>query len=158
MSATKKTMKGKTLALNKRGKFDYEILETFEAGIVLTGPETKSAKEGHIQLKGAFVSVNDKQAILRSAYIAPYKPANLGDSYDPNADRILLMHKRELKRLMGKKKEAGLTLLPIRVYLLGRLVKVEVVLARGKKKYEKKDAIKKRELDREARTRMYSQG
>jgi len=158
MSATKKTMKGKTLALNKRGRFDYEILETFEAGIVLTGPETKSAKEGHVQLKGAFVSVNDKQAVLKSAYIAPYKPANLGDSYDPNRDRGLLMHKRELKRLIGKKKEAGLTLLPIRVYLLGRFVKVEVVLARGKKKYEKKDAIKKRELDREARTRMYNKG
>jgi len=158
MSATKKTMKGKTLALNKRGRFDYEILETFEAGIVLTGPETKSAKEGHVQLKGAFVSVNDKQAVLKSAYIAPYKPANLGDSYDPNRDRVLLMHKRELKRLIGKKKEAGLTLLPIRVYLLGRFVKVEVVLARGKKKYEKKDAIKKRELDREARTRMYNKG
>jgi len=157
MPHTKKTV-GKTLALNKRARFDYDWLEIYEAGMALTGAETKSAKEGHLQLKGAFVSVSDSEVALKNAYIAPYKPAHLGESYDPNRDRKLLLHKRELKRLIGKQREAGLTLIPTRVYLRGRYVKVEIALARGKKQYEKKQAIKKRELDREVRTRMYSRG
>ena len=156
MSKVPKSSGGKTLALNKRAKFDYDLLETYEAGIALTGAETKSAKEGHVQLKGAFVGMSDSEATLKSAYIAPYKPAHVGESYDPNRERKLLLHKRELRRLIGKQKEAGLTLVPIRVYLRGRYVKVEIALARGKKKYEKRQAIKKRELDREVRTRMHT--
>src|SRR3989338_2741469 len=155
MPHTKKTV-GQTLALNKRARFDYDWLDTYEAGVSLTGAETKSAKDGHLQLKGAFVSMSDSEATLKNAYIAAYKPAHLGDSYDPNRERKLLLHKRELKRLIGKQREAGLTLIPARVYLRGRYVKVEIALARGKKQYEKKQAIKKRELDREVRTRMYS--
>ena len=157
MPHTKKTV-GKTLALNKRARFDYDWLEIYEAGMALTGAETKSAKDGHLQLKGAFGSMSDSEATLKNAYIAPYKPAHLGESYDPNRDRKLLLHRRELKRLIGKQREAGLTLIPTRVYLRGRYVKVEIALARGKKQYEKKQAIKKRELDREVRTRMYSRG
>ncbi len=156
MAQTTKQSVGKTLALNKRVRFDYDLIETYEAGMALTGAETKSAKEGHIQLKGAFVSMSDSEAALKNAYIAPYKPAHLGDSYDPTRERKLLLHKRELKRLIGKQREAGLTLIPTRVYLRGRYVKVEIALARGKKQYEKKQAIKKRELDREVRTRMYT--
>jgi SsrA-binding protein len=146
---------GKTLTFNKRATFDYDVLEKFEAGVALTGAETKSAKDGHIQLKGAYVSVDANKAVLKNSYIAPYKPANLSDLYEPNRERKLLLHKREIKRLIGKMREAGLTLIPTRVYLHGRLVKIELALARGKKKYEKKAAIKKRELDREVRTRMY---
>jgi len=156
MAQTKPTSTGKTLALNKRARFDYDFIEVYEAGISLTGAETKSVKEGHVQLKGAFVSLGDSGAILKSAYIAAYKPAHQGEGYDPNRERRLLLHKREIQRLIGKTKEAGLTIVPIRVYLRGRYVKLEMALARGKKNYEKKDAIKKRELDREIRTRMYS--
>lgn len=156
MSGKKQSSGGKTVALNKRAKFDYDLLETYEAGIALTGAETKSVKEGHVQLKGAFVSTGVSGATLKSAYIAPYKPAHQGESYDPNRERALLLHKRELRRLIGKQMEAGLTLVPIRVYLHGRYVKVEIALARGKKKYEKRQTIKKRELDREVRTRMHT--
>jgi len=156
MAKTKPQSEGKTVALNKRARFDYDFVETYEAGIALSGAETKAVKEGHVQLKGAYVSLNDAEAVLKSAYIAPYKPAHQGEGYDPNRERKLLLHKRELQRLIGKTKEAGLTIVPIRVYLHGRYVKVEIALARGKKNYEKKDAIKKRELDREVRTRMYS--
>lgn len=155
MTAKETSTGGKTLAFNKRATFDYDVMEKFEAGIALTGAETKSAKEGHLQLKGAYVSVDADKVILKNSYISPYKPANLSDAYDPNRERKLLLRKREINRLIGKMHEAGLTLIPTRVYLHGRLVKVEIALARGKKKYEKKAAIKKRELDREIRTRMY---
>lgn len=147
-------MGGGTLAQNKRVSFDYDVLESFEAGVALTGAETKSVKAGHVQLKGAFVSFDEGGVVLKGAYIAPYKPAHLPDEYDPDRTRRLLLHKREVKRLIGKKQEAGLTIIPRRVYLRGSRVKVEVVLARGKKKYEKKEAIKKRELDREVRTHL----
>ncbi|MDA1038267.1 MAG: SsrA-binding protein SmpB [bacterium] len=156
--AKKKTSKPTSgnLAVNKRATFDYDLVEKFEAGIVLTGAETKSAKAGHVQLKGAYVSLNADKAVLRSAYIAPYKPANQPEGYDPYHDRGLLLHKRELTRLVGKMKEAGLTLVPIRVYISRRLVKVEIALARGKKQFEKRAAIKKRDVDREIRTRMHT--
>lgn len=154
MSKTKQKTNGGLLAQNKRATFDYEVLESFEAGIALSGAETKSAKAGHVQLKGAFVSFDERGVVLKGAYIAPYKPANLSDDYDPNRVRRLLLHKREVKRLIGKKQEAGLTIIPRRVYLRGSRVKVDIALARGKKKYEKRDAIKKRELDREMRSHL----
>ena len=142
------------LALNKRARFDYEFLDTFEGGLALTGSEVKSIKEGHVQLKGAFISIRDGELWLRSAYVAPYKPAGAQPSYDPYQDRKILIHKAELKRLIGKSQEAGLTIVPISLYTKARLVKLEFALARGKKKHEKRAAIKKRELDREIRERL----
>lgn len=156
MSPSASPHHGKTLALNKRARFDYTFIETYEAGLVLTGAEAKSAQDGQVQLQGAFVSLTPKGAVLKHAYIAAYKPANQGDAYDPNRTRSLLLHKRELRRLIGKTGEAGLTIIPVRLYVSGRRVKVELALAKGKKAFEKKDAIKKRELDREVRTRMYT--
>ncbi len=142
------------LAINKRAKFDYEILESYEGGLELTGAEVKSIKAGHIQLKGAFISARGGELWLRNAYVSPYKPAGTQPDYDPNRDRKILVHARELKRLIGKTQEAGLTIVPISLYTKGRLVKLEFALARGKKKYEKREAIKKREIDRQIRERI----
>ena len=142
------------LAVNKRVKFDYDLLEEYEGGIVLTGAETKSAKAGHINLKGAYVSLRGRELLLRGAFISHYKPAGSSDNYDPQRDRKILVKARELDRLYGKIKEAGLTLVPVRVYTKGRFVKLSFALARGKKKYEKREAIKKRETDRSIREHL----
>jgi SsrA-binding protein len=142
------------LALNKKARFDYEFLDTFEGGLGLTGAEVKSIKEGHVQLKGAFVSIRDSELWLRNSYVAPYKPAGKQSDYDPSRDRKILVHRAELKRLIGKTQEAGLTIVPISLYTKGRLVKLEFALARGKKKYEKRATIKKRELDRKVREHL----
>jgi SsrA-binding protein len=155
MGALKKKSSGGTLTYSKRARFDYDILETLEAGVALTGAEVKSVRDGDVNLSGAYVTVDPGSAVLRGAHIGRYKPA--GDTaFDPTRERRLLLHARELKRWFGKRQEAGLTVIPTRVYMKGRLVKVEVALARGKKKFEKRAAIKKRELDRELRTRMYT--
>ncbi|MEK7665342.1 MAG: SsrA-binding protein SmpB [Patescibacteria group bacterium] len=140
-----------TLAYNKRAKFDYEILEEMEAGLKLTGAETKSAKAGHVSFQGAYVSVRGNEAWLKAMHISPYKPAGEQKTYNPTRDRKLLLHKREIKRLIGKSKEAGLTLVPISLYTKGDLVKLSFGIGRGKKQFEKREAIRKREIDREIR-------
>lgn len=145
----------KILAINKRAQFDYELLEIFEAGLVLTGPEVKSAKAGSVQLKGAFLDIRAQELWLKNAHISAYKPAaGIQTDYDPTRDRKVLVHKRELKRLIGKKKEEGLTLIPVRMYIKQQLVKLEFAVARGKKKYEKRETIKKRDIDRQIREHM----
>lgn len=143
-----------TLALNKRAVHDYDLLDKYEGGLVLTGPEVKSAKDGHIQLKGAFVEVRGGELWLKNAHISRYKPAGEQPTYDPDRNRKVLVHKRELARLLGKSKTEGLTLIPISVYLSRNLVKLSFAIARGKKQYEKRETIKKREVDREIRARM----
>ncbi len=142
------------LAINKKAKFDYEFIEEYEGGLELTGAEVKSAKAGHVQLKGAFVSLKDGEIWLRNAYISPYKPAGNQADYDPYRDRKILVHRRELNRLIGKTKEAGLTIVPFSLYTKGRIVKIGFALARGKKKFEKRETIKKRELDRQIREKL----
>lgn len=145
----------KILALNKRAKFDYDLLETFEAGLVLTGPEVKAAKAGAVQLKGAFLDVRDDELWLKNAHISKYAPAVSAQiDYDPIHDRKVLVHKRELKRLIGKRKAEGLTLVPVSLYLKHNLVKLEFAVARGKKKYEKREVIKKRDVERQMRETM----
>jgi SsrA-binding protein len=143
-----------TLAVNKKAKFDYEILDTIEAGLVLTGAEVKSIKAGSVQLKGAFLHIKDNELWLKNAYVAPYKPAGDSADYDPYQDRKVLVHKRELKKLIGKRQSEGLTIVPLSLYTKGNLIKLDFALARGKKKYEKRDAIKKRDVDRRLREKM----
>ncbi|MDG1950681.1 MAG: SsrA-binding protein SmpB [bacterium] len=143
-----------TLATNKKARFDYEILSTTEAGLVLTGAEVKSIKAGSVQLKGAFLHVSEGQLWLKNAYVAPYKPAGNSADYDPYKDRKVLVHKRELKKLISKRQAEGLTLVPMSLYTKGGLIKMEFGLARGKKKFEKRDAIKKRDVDRRLRDKM----
>lgn len=142
------------LAQNKKARFDYEILEKFEAGLVLTGPEVKSAKQGQINLKGAFVTFHGGRPYLTNATIAAYGPAGPNPHYDPTRSRPLLMRKSQIKHLLGKSQEQGLTIVPISVYTKNHLVKLEVALTRGKQKYDKRAAIKKRDLDREVRQRL----
>ncbi|MDP3953331.1 MAG: SsrA-binding protein SmpB [bacterium] len=141
----------KELAKNRRALFDYTILEKIEAGIELLGFEVKAAKGGKINLTGSYARIKDSQAWLVGASIAPYQPKNTPPEYDPERDRRLLLTKREVATLTGKTNEAGLTIVPLRAYIKGRLVKVELGLARSKKKWDKREAIRKRESDTEIR-------
>ena len=142
------------LATNDRARYDYELLERLEAGLALTGQEVKSAKTGHMKLKGAHVTFHRGEAMLTGAHIARYPKAGPLPDYDPERSRKLLLHKREIERLRGKREEDGLTIIPLRAYMKAGRIKIEVAVARGKKQYEKREAIKKRDLDREARSRM----
>lgn len=144
----------KILAQNKRAKFDYDILETFEAGIELFGFEVKSAKMGHVNLGGSYVVIqptgpkNKLEAWLINAYISPYKPAGK-IKYDPKRSRKLLLHRKEIDYLFGKQKEKRLTLIPISLYTQNSRIKLEFGVGRGKKKFEKREKIKEREAARE---------
>ncbi len=142
------------LASNDKARYDYELLEKLEAGLVLSGQEVKSAKTGHMKLKGAHVAFTRGEAMLLGAHIARYPKAGPLPDYDPERSRKLLLHKKELDRLRGKREEEGLTIIPIRAYMKGGRIKIELAVARGKKQYEKRETIKKRDLDREARSRM----
>ncbi len=137
------------LAENKKALFDYEILEKYEAGLVLTGQEVKSAKSGQIALKGSYVTFHNGKAYVLNMHITKYKPAGPLLDYDPTHTRQLLLHKKEIAYLQGKSMEKGLTIVPLRVYTKQRLLKIEVAVARGKKTYDKREAIKSRDLKRE---------
>ena len=145
-----------TLALNKKARFDYEISETFEAGIVLFGHEVKSMKEGHISLKGSYlVTQKGKKLlpdfILRKTHVTAYKKANVTD-YDPERDRKILLNKKEINYLIGKYKEEGYSLIPIKIYTKKNIIKLEFGLGKGKKKHDKREDIKKRDVERQIRT------
>ena len=146
------------LAYNKRAKFDYEIANTYEAGLVLLGHEVKSIKTGHISLKGSFVTTkrvrgkNLPEVYLTNAHIPKYQHASKLDDYNPERPRKLLMHKKQIEHLIGKKKEQGLTLVPIKIYTKRNLVKLKFGVGRGKKKYDKRETIKRRDVDRKIRT------
>lgn len=137
-----------TLAINKRAKYDYNILQTFEAGLVLTGQEVKSVKLGHLSLKGAYVSVKKGELYLINAHISPYKYAGSLPDYEPTQHRKLLLKKQEIKHLIGKIKEKGLTLVPIKVYTKHNRIKLEFGVGQGKKLIDKRETIKKREEKR----------
>ncbi|HTK59824.1 MAG TPA: SsrA-binding protein SmpB, partial [Candidatus Baltobacteraceae bacterium] len=132
------------LAANDRARYDYEILDKYEAGLVLTGQETKSAKTGHMKLKGAHVAFTRGEAMLLGSHIAKYPKAGPLPDYDPERSRKLLLHKRELERLRGKREEEGLTIVPLRAYMKAGRIKLEIAVARGKKQFEKRETIKKR--------------
>ncbi len=138
-----------SLSENRKAGFDYHILETMEAGIALTGHEVKSAKAGHMSIVGAFAIPRGNELWLLNANIPPYQIGNVPVDYDPMRSRRLLLQRKEIAELVGKMKERGLTLLPLRVYLKGNLVKLELGMARGKRGPDKREAIKKRETQRE---------
>jgi SsrA-binding protein len=140
----------KVVAKNRRARFDYEILETVEAGIVLTGQEVKSARGGGMNLSGAYVSFLGGKPVLKQAKILPYKYASGLESYDPGCDRPLLLRKSEANRLLGKAAEKGLTVLPLEVRS-GRTVKVLLGVGRGRKKGDKRARIREREVLRRLR-------
>jgi len=146
----------KSLSENRKAHFDYEILETYEAGLVLTGQEVKSIKTGRANLTGSHVIIKPEGAFLLNADIPPYQPKNTPADYDPKRTRQLLLHKDELRHLLGKSKEGGLTMVPLSLYNKGRRLKISLGLARHKKKHDKRETIKKREFEREARRTLKS--
>ena len=139
----------KILAINKKAIHDYEMLEKLEAGVVLEGYEAKSVKNGNIQLKGSFVSLQKGEPVVSGMHIGKYAPAGKLPDYDPTRVRKLLLKKREIAYLSAKIQEKGLTIVPIKVYTNNRFIKLEIAVARGRKKYDKREIIKKRETDRE---------
>ena len=143
-----------TLAKNKKAYHDYEVLEEFEAGLVLNGQEVKSIKEGRISLKGSYVMIREEEAFLIGVNIPPYQPKNAPEDYDSKRSRKLLLTKKQIKYLMGKSNERGLTLVPLRVYTKKGLIKLKFGVCRGKKKHDKRKKIKDREIDRNLRRRM----
>ncbi|MBI2021904.1 SsrA-binding protein SmpB [Candidatus Daviesbacteria bacterium] len=128
---------------NRRARANYHLLETLEAGIVLSGPEVKSIRAGKVDLSESFARVQNEEVFLKNAYIFPYN--GQGKEYDPKRDRKLLLHKEEIKRLLGKISGSATTLIPVSLYTKRNLIKVELALAASKKKYDKRRAIKERD-------------
>ena len=137
-----------TISVNRQAYHDYFVDETFEAGLALTGTEVKSIRAGHVNLRGAFARVRQEEAWLEGMHIAIYEQGTYMN-HDPLRPRKLLLHRREINRLVGKIQSKGLTLIPLRLYFSHNRVKVELGLCRGKKLYDKREAIQKRESDRE---------
>jgi SsrA-binding protein len=154
MAKEKKTAeKDRVIATNREAYHNYFILETFEAGIQLTGTEVKSARAGKVTLKDGYVRVADGEAWLLNVHISQYTHGNR-QNHEPDRDRRLLLHKKEIERLFSKIREKGLTLVPTRFYFKGNLIKCEIGLARGKKLYDKRESEAKRDQDREARAAL----
>ena len=137
------------IANNKKAYCDYFIDEKFEAGIALHGTEVKSLRLGHCSIKEAFVAVEDGEVVIRQMHISPYEKGNIFNK-DPLRPRKLLLHKYEIKKIMGQAKMKGYTIVPLKVYFKDSLVKVEIGLARGKKLYDKRNDIAKKDMKREA--------
>lgn len=149
--------KVRTIATNRRASREFEIFEKFEAGIALEGSEVKSIRQGMVNIKDSFARVKDGEVYVFNMHISPYSHADKR-FVDPERTRKLLMRKREISYLFGKTREKGLTLIPLKVYIKGRYVKLEVGLAKGKKVYDKRDDIKtrdaRREMDRAVKKRL----
>lgn len=141
----------KEITKNKKAFFNYEILEKLMAGISLLGLEVKSIKSGRISLKSTYVVLRNEEAFLIGANIPPYQPKNAPKDYNPERSRKLLLKKSEIKYLIGKTKQKGLTIVPLRVYNIRGKIKLEIGLVKGKKKFDKRRIIKKREGEREIR-------
>ena len=138
----------KVIATNRKVKHDYFLLEIFEAGLSLLGSEIKSIRAGKISIKEAYVKVDGEQAWLVNAHISPYDPASR-ENHDPIRDRKLLLHKKEIKTLWNEVRQKGVTIIPLRVYLRKGKDKVEISIVKGKKNYDKRQAIAKRDSQRE---------
>jgi SsrA-binding protein len=138
----------RTVATNRRARHDYAIEESFEAGMVLTGQEVKSLRAGRASLSDAYARVEGEQVWVENMHIPPYEMADTR-RYDPKRPRKLLLHREEIKRLIGKTAERGLTLIPLKIYFTRGLAKMELGLGRGKRRFEKRDAIAEREHRRE---------
>ena len=139
----------KILTKNKRAFHEYEILETFEAGIALQGTEVKSVKNGQINLRDAYVKIMNGEAVLINCHISHYEQGNRAN-HDETRTRKLLLHKKEILKLASKVNEQGLSIIPLKVYLKGNYVKLELGLARGKKAYDKRETLRRKEQEREA--------
>jgi SsrA-binding protein len=147
----------KLVASNRRARFDYEILDTLEAGIELRGPEVKSLRAGKASLNEAYAVLRAGEAFLVNAHINPYEQAGR-ENADPRRERRLLLHKREILRLQGQVAERGRTLVPLALYFRSGRAKVELALARGKKRFDKRETIQRREQEREVARALRTRG
>ncbi len=146
-------MAEKIIAVNRKARHDYEVIDTFEAGIVLLGTEVKSLRAGKANLKDSYARIRNGELWLFGLHISPYSHGSY-NNHVPERDRKLLLHKYEIRRLIGKVEEAGLTLVPLKLYFKNGKVKVQLGLARGRKQYDKRQVIAKREADRDLRRRL----
>ena len=138
------------VARNRKARHEYDILETFEAGLVLKGPEVKSLREGQVSFQDAFARIERGEAWLYSLHISPYEQANRAN-VDPLRTRRLLLHKHEIRKLVGQVEEKGFTLIPLDIYFVRGYAKATIAVARGRKLHDKRDALKRKQQDREAR-------
>jgi SsrA-binding protein len=143
----------KVVSTNRKAKFEYFLVETFEAGIALQGSEIKSIRAGQVSLTEAYVQTDGQEAWLMGAHVAPYEPANRFN-HDPLRPRRLLLHKKEIRQLWDSVRQKGMTIVPTRVYLKEGRAKVEIALARGKKSYDKRETIAKRDRERDSAREM----
>ncbi len=140
----------KTVAQNRRARFEYQILETTEVGIVLKGSEVKSVRQGKVDLTDCFASVKDGEIWLHNMHVAAYQ--NAGPfNHNPKRSRKLLLHRREIRKIFGKTKQKGLSLVPIRLYWKHGMAKIELAIAKGKRSFDKRESLKQRDQDREMR-------
>ena len=140
--------KSALVAQNRKARHEYEILETFEAGLVLMGPEVKSMREGNVNLQVGYATIEGGEAWLHGVHISPYDPADRWNT-DPRRRRKLLLNKTELQALAGRTEQKGLTIVPLDIHFKGGWAKVTLGLARGKRQHDKREALKRRQLDRE---------
>jgi len=143
----------KVILENKKAKTNYEIIETYEAGIELKGSEVKSVKMGKVSFKDSFIIPKKGELYIINMFIAPYEFSTY-DRLDPERPRKLLLHRKEIDRIIGKSKERGLTIIPLKIYQKDHLIKLEIALAKGLKKYEKKEKIKERIIEREMKREL----
>lgn len=139
----------KVIAQNRRARHDYHIEDTIEAGLVLTGTEIKSIRAGRVNLKDSFARIQNGEVFLYNMHISPYEQGNRYN-HDPLRTRKLLLHRREINKLIGLTKEKGYTLVPLKIYIKNGLAKLDLAIAKGKKLYDKREAMKKRDAEREA--------
>ncbi len=141
-------MSERIITQNRKARHDYHIVDTMEAGIVLQGTEVKALRDGKVNLKDSYANVQDNELFLHNVHISPYSHGNI-NNHDPVRSRKLLLHRKEIKKLIGKTQEKGLTLVPLKLYFKNGKVKVELAIARGKKLYDKRHDIAKRDAERE---------
>ncbi len=153
--ATKQAPPG-LVADNRKARHDYEIVETFEAGIVLTGSEIKSVRAGRVNLRGSYAKVYNDEVYLYDAHISPYEQSGIYFNHEPTRPRKLLLHRREISRIDGLIRQKGMTLVPLKMYFKGRRAKLELGVARGKKSYDKREDIAKRDAQRDIERAMKS--
>ena len=144
----------KIIAENREARFEYFIEDSFEAGIALDGGEVKSIKSGNVSLKDAYCSVNNAEVFIKGMHVAVYDRGGAFNVKDSRRDRRLLLHKSEIRKLIGKVNEKGYTLVPLKIYLKQALIKIEIGLCKGKHTYDKKQTVKERDLDKAARREL----
>jgi SsrA-binding protein len=154
MADSNKTIK--LVSDNRQARFQYEILDTLEAGIQLQGTEVKSIRAGKVNLRDGYVLIRNDEAWLLNVHISPYNASGAYFNHEPKRDRKLLLHRKEIRRLIGQLEEKGLTLIPLKMYMKGSLVKLSLGLGRGKKLHDKRETIKKRQDQRDMQRALKS--